>query len=1096
MESDIDRGEAASAANGSTVRVLGRLVVAGPDGAPRRLTPGIRQLLAALVAAGADGESIDGLAEALWGEELPNGWRASFRMAVSRLRTALALDVAAEGGGRYRLELPIAAVDSWWLREVAIDEERPVSKPDLRRALAGPAFGDTDDSHLIATTRTRCVNDQSVVARRFCDAVDQIDAATAALLVEHQRTVSPFDDELILSIASCLDRSGRTATAARFLDETLRHHQAELGTRSADLVALRSSLGVVPDRSDAAESSATPPAVGSSTTGAAASSPSRIPAMLQHLVDVPCFGREDELESLMSGRSFVITGPLGSGKTRLLAAVAELAAARGDHISHIGAESSRTPYGPFLAEFPELRSGSFVGLDPGEAQVDGGGSAAVRRADTARTLLVVEHLDVLTDADRHWLLIDDIHGFDEASRRLVGFLAAARTARPMTIVATARNDAGQEWLPTFTAGLCRSGFGSIALGPLRPADLEALLGHEAPELTVIARHEVAKTLFARSGGLPAPARSLIGTLDTATLTFGDHDAYQPDVWTGATDDLDHDTIQVGVAAAVLGDTFRVTDAMAVLERPEPEIDAALERLWGRRILVDGTDPGELRFASTWLRKAFLRRAPSFRLADLHARAAALADDVHSRADHEAAAVPRVPAPQAAQSLLASARASMADGSWLDVVDAIRRAIALDVGEPDIETLILQARALDLSGTNGAGPRKVAFRRAVQARRWDLALAAASSGLPEAERPDGDPDRIAMLEEIPVARLDDEQRFERALLLARQCAVNGSPHEARRWMREAEPLATDTPRRVRVELAAWSVGHHVSSAQQGFSDHVIEHATGRDRMRMLHMQAITALETADLDCATALHRAFTDAAVEVGDPAGIWQAKVLDAALAFERGQLSEAKARSRDAEDYGRRHAMQQSTLVRLGQGFCHKLITGEQGDLVERFEAMPASTDASAIAVAARALALVGRGRNDEAWRQAAPTVVDALDRPRGSALVVLAMLAGLVRGAGDADIVERVRDRVVPFADRSLVVGYGIATTGPVHFWLARIANSPAEAEHHLREAVVVADRSRAPTWRVVTRLALVEATGDPRPVDDAVTAATGTDLTPLLP
>ncbi|MGI9616944.1 MAG: AAA family ATPase [Acidimicrobiales bacterium] len=1079
-----------------SIRVLGKLAVAAGDGANIKLSPRPRRLLAAFVAAGPEGASIDSLAETLWGSKLPDRWQATFRMAVSRLRSALDAELVSDGGGRYRLDLPLEAVDAWWLLELAADEDRPVTGDDLRRAIAGVAFGDIDAAFLVADASSRCANAQSTVAVRFCTVADDVADADAALLIEHQQAVAPYQEDLILAIAGCLHRSQKAVSAASYLDDVLAIHQADLGTQEAALLAFRDSLDATPSaRSEDGDLTSSDPRV-AGASGRRIGQPPEVPSLLEHVVGEPLFGRDDEVAQLLGGRSQVVIGPLGSGKTRLLAAAAEAAVAHGDRVSYVGADSSRTPYGPFLAAFPKLRSEEFVGLDRVDPVADGGDSAAVRTADTKRTLLVVDHLDSLADSGRHWLLIDDVHMFDEASRRLIGFLAVAETKLPLSILVAGRNDEGHDWFTSLLAELRRAGFGSVSVGPLGPTEMEAMLRESLPELSATLQDELARALFDRSGGLPAVARMLISSIDSATLTFDDGETYEPGNWVQPTLDLERSVFQVGVAAAVLGDIFAINDVMALLERPEDDVGAALEVLWDREIVVDGKDPSELRFANTLLRKVFLRGTPSFRLAELNAMAAALAGDIRTRADHEAAAVPIVHASQAAQSLLESARASMADGAWLDAVNALRRSEALLDGDPDIRSLILMARALDLSGSNGTGPRKVAFRRAAAEQRWGLALAAALSGLPEAEWPDGDSDRIAMLESIPVEHLDEHERFEHALVLARQCALNGWPDQARSWANEVRDLATTSRRQVRSEIISWSRGHHVVPDVHRFTDELVDQASGPDRMRILQRQAISSLEIGELETAAGLHHRFAEQAEAVGDPAGIWQCKVLHAAIAFAGGRWTEASMLSRDAEDYGKRHAMQQAALVRLGQDFCHKLVTGEQGDLVAQFARMPVNTNASAIATAARALSLAARGSRHEAWHSVRPTVVDALDRPRSSALVVLAMLAGLTREAGEPEVVDRVRERLALFADRSLVVGYGVATTGPVQQHLASLSHDRDEAIARIGEAVRVADRSGAMTWQVVTRLSLARMTNDDAPVDEAAELAAGTELVALLP
>jgi hypothetical protein len=1026
-------------------------------------------------------------------------------MAVSRLRATIDTDLTAEDG-HYRLELPIDAVDAWWLLDLAADATRVVSVSDLQRALNEAPFGEIDDGSLVSQAKVRCASAQSAVAQRFCDAVETMDERTASLVIEHQRAVAPFDEDLIQSIARCLHRSGKTATAAHYIDSVLEFHHAELGARAPGLVGLRASLGT-------ARSSdpfpAPDPVDGPGRRELADDSRSRavgrrhrknyrpmIPSLLEHLIDEPCLGRDDEVAKLTEGRSHVLVGPLGSGKTRLLAAVAESAVANGERVSYVVADASRTAFGPFFAAFPELRADWLAELDPLGDTAAGRSSAAIRAADTRRTLLVVEHLDALAAEGRHWLLIDDIHAFDEASRRLLGFLAVAETRVPLTVVAAGRNDDGHDWSVQLTAELRRAGFGSVALGPLGPLDLESMLAAAMPHLTVAPKAELARALFERSGGLPAVARLLIGTIDPVTLTFADNvETYEPESWTQPTVDLRREVLDVGVAAAVLGHTFAVNDVMALLDRPEDEIGVALEELWDREFVVDGRDASQLRFANSLLRAAFLSKVPSFRLTKLHERAAALADDLHSKADHEAAAVPRCPPERAAESLRRSAAVSMASGSWRDAVDALRKVVEI-VDTPDLETLIMLARALDLAGANGSGPRKVAFRRAVDEQEWNLAVKAALSGLPEAERPDGDPERIAMLESIPSAEIDEDNRFEQALALARQCALNGWPDRARHWSWSAKRLATNPQRHVRVQVAGWSVAHHVDPEPFHFTDEVFRSATAADRMQILQMQSITAFETDSIVAALDHHRRFVTLAAEVGDPARIWQGMVLEATLTFESGKWADAASLSAAAADFGTRHAMQQAAIVGIGQTFHQRLINREQSQLVSRFEEMPANTDASAIARAARALALAAKGQRDEAWRGVAPAVSDALARPRGSALVVLAMLAELIRHAGDPETVERVRRRLAGFADRSLIVGYGISSTGPVHRQLALLADDPDEAADHYAKAVRVADRSGSKAWQVVSRLTLARATGRTGPEREAVAIARNTELAALLP
>ena len=1033
-----------------------------------------------LIAAGSDGATVERLANELWGDDPPPRWRASVRMAVSRLRKAIGAEAIEHDGGYYRLAVARESVDVWWLDDLAESDE-PVAEGELVRALSGAPFADVDQRELVRQAADQARAGQSAVVKRFCSAATTMTERTAAALATHQRDVDPFDEHLAQSIGRALVDTGNIGNAVSYLRSVVQVFESEFGFVPPALLALQVD----------AERSAS---VDSDLALLSPVAPRPIPPLLEHLQADACFGRDDETAQLLGGRPTIVLGPSGSGKSRLLAEIAAQATEAGEGVCYLSSDPALTPYGPFLAAFPPLREL----LLPGTPSGDAGGPPEpalleLHRAQAAeRSVAILAHLERQAADSRYWLLIDDVHSFDSASKQLVGFLARVQSASPLVLIVCGRNDAIDEEWTQLLVQLRRSGFDEITIGALPERALEALLDELVDGLTVSARTGLVSGLLTRNAALPAVARSLIQAVDPETKTFDSNLAsYDPERWVQPAAGLDRGVADVAVGAAVLGITFTVSELVELLGVDEETVVDALETLWDLGRIVDADAPDRLRFRDALVRDAFLRAAPSFRLLRLHKRAAELSDDLHAIADHQAAAVPEIDRSVAAASLVASARAFMASGSWHDAVGRLRAADAVTEGGLDVDALVLMARALDLSGAGGAGPRNRAYRRAVAEGRWAEALHAALSGLPEAEQPDGDQARIAMLLEIPPDRIAAEDALARAEALARQYALDGQPAEAMHWASLTAELATDRHQRARAEIARWSANHHITAIAYEFPDDLVEGAADRDRAQMLEMRALCAVERGDYGEGNRCHHRFAALADAIGDPVRIWQSKVLGALLALDDGRWTESGEQADEAFDYGTRHGMRHAPLAWTGHNFMKHWIAGTLGGMTAAFESMRVDVGTSSVAEAARALVLAADDRERDAWSAAEPVVRDALDRPRSPAIVVLAMLSGLVASHGDRYLKAGVRARLLPFAGRSVVAGYGIGNVGPVWRALAPLADDDGQRLEWLHQARQQADGSGAALWRVVARVDLAWAGGGQAHRADAAALAEGTDL-----
>jgi DNA-binding SARP family transcriptional activator len=469
------------------------------------------------------------LAEAVWDGSLPPTWRPALRGVVSKVRGFLdALGLPADetltsAAGCYRLALPpdtavdveLAAgeIDAARSALAAGDLERAAAAAERARQIAGrpllPGHEGTWVEHRRAGLQRILVDSLELLVDVHLRAGDPAPAVGPA---RDLVALEPFRDSAHERLLRAHAAVGDRGEALRAYDRYRRTLAEELGIGpSPGLEAIYLELlHAEPHR----------PAV----AAAAGSAPAPVPI-------VGAFaGRRRQLDRLRSAwsdagagrrRTVLVAGEAGIGKTRLAAELALLAERDGAVVlagrcdEHLGVPHLpfREALGRHLAGLPDDRLRALLGPRTAELvrlwpEVSWRlpSPAPARTGPPADQYLLAEALVDLLEAvaagGPQLLVVDDLHGADEASLLLLRSLAHdPRPARLLTVL-TYRDDepAGRESLPAALVDVLRA----------PGAELLTLDGLSTDEVAALAAATVGRPLGAEGAALAAVLRERTG----------------------------------------------------------------------------------------------------------------------------------------------------------------------------------------------------------------------------------------------------------------------------------------------------------------------------------------------------------------------------------------------------------------------------------------------------------------------------------------------------------------------------------------------------------------------------------------------------------
>lgn len=373
-----------------------------------------RQLLAALALRPGEPVSVEELADAVWGEVLPDNPRNAIQARVSRLRKALGGETIRTTSSGYALAVDPSDVDVRRFED-ALAAARSEAEPARREAAIGVAL-DLWRGPALAEFRQDEFAQEAVRrldALRTTAEVERIEAALEAgrhrdvlAAVETLVAVRPLDEAVRQLHMLALYGVGRHADALASYQEARRLLGEELGLEPSPGLRELEERILLHD-----------PALG---TPARTKPSGNLPERLTSFV-----GRDGEIVEvdrlLDEGRLVTITGPGGAGKTSLAVETARR-------------RSERHPDGAWLVELAAVGGGSGV-LDAVAAALDIDRSPGFRSgAETERSLedAIVAHLRGRTAL----VILDNCEHVVMASARLAASILTRCPA--VRILATSR----------------------------------------------------------------------------------------------------------------------------------------------------------------------------------------------------------------------------------------------------------------------------------------------------------------------------------------------------------------------------------------------------------------------------------------------------------------------------------------------------------------------------------------------------------------------------------------------------------------------------------------------------------------------------------
>lgn len=846
-------------------------------------------------------------------------------------------------------------------------------------------------------------------------------------------------------------------------------------------------------------------------------------------------GRQRELAELQAvvadlathrGRLVLITGEPGIGKTRLVEAMADDAAAHGapaiwSPCWEAGGAPAFWPWSLALrrlaaaagaTRWESWTAGLSQALAPLTAVASTAEPAPFADPEAARFAAfdAVARLLRRAAVEPRLLILEDLHAADLPSLRLLEFVAADLDDLPLVIVGTYRPADAER----------RSAIG-LALGRVARAAVHlplAGLGNDEVAALLAAGRDVAPPALA-AAVREATAGNPLFVVETArTLRLahpsGLHDVAQADlrVASGLRDAVRARLASVSPpcralleTACVLGDRAELADLQhtaadsslpalldatregvtaGVLIEQEPQQGVAFRHALLRDVLYEDLAPERRRQLHRAAGEALRRR----HAADLQPHLAALAHHFREGADDPSTVA------TALELTLRAARRAAAQCADEEAIVGYRQALALldqqPAGTPNLRALLLVELAEALNRIGEHVDARPALRAAVELARaagdaellTRAAVCSSERGLGVPYRA-GDDEAVALCEEA-LAMLPSGDSALRVRVLSRAAVEYSASDDAARAV-AASADAVASARRLAEPIAL----AHALSAQ-----HAVFWRYGAPAESLAIASEIAAIGSAvgdgDLTAQGRAWRlydlmlagdavayddelgAYGPLAESLRRPRYLWLAANARALRALWAGRFAEAEAAIQSAQVHVQRLGDPVAMVAPGAQLFALRREQGELADQEPLTRFVAARFPTSPVPRTFLALILADDGRLDEA-RATFETVAadDFADLRREHRLGVLPFLSEVCAALGDVRRAAGLRDLLLPLADRVVPYGSSVAIGVGAH-WLALLSDilgQAGDAFAYAEQAVARHATMDAPPWLARSRLLL---------------------------
>lgn len=437
------------------------------------------------------------------------------------------------------------------------------------------------------------------------------------------------------------------------------------------------------------------------------------------------------------GSFVLVSGDAGSGKTRLVEEVGAEAQGRGLQffVGRCYEAATDTAYGPVLQllDHIQLRLGPTAfdeligtGRDdlsrvfPQLRQREGAGNPSdapewpVQKARVSLFAAIRDVVSQLSVSRPLVVMIDDLHWADEATLRLLEYLAAELSDLPTLVVCTYGEEdlAATSAFRPFLAALHRRRLvDSLSLPPFAEADVAELLatigGSAAPPSLVALLHDA-------TGGNPFFLEEVVRHLATEGHLLDDGGRWRSDLHANELhvpesvrftierrlDDLSEQTRRVLTTAATVGRDFGFELLEELSELSDDELLDALDEAERSRLVMATDDGGIIRFSFEHglIRRTLANEISLTRRQRLHLRIANALDKAHADvsaayasdvAFHLLAAGRWAPRERTAATLRAAGDHAISAAAYEDALRHFNRALALVGDDPAIRAAMLE-----------------------------------------------------------------------------------------------------------------------------------------------------------------------------------------------------------------------------------------------------------------------------------------------------------------------------------------------------------------------------------------------------------------------